>query len=121
MERNLVRSNIIAGEDLTGKEYYLVGVDGKLTTATGQQPYGIVEVAAASGAPIGVVVGGEYWVYVGEAVSAGDPLTGGADGKAMKATNGTIDTSAGSFTLNLPFAIALEDAQADSLCLVLIR
>ena len=111
MERNLVRSNIIAGEDLSDGQFLCVGVDGKKTGATGDAVYGIVRVGAASGQPLEVVTGGEYWVKVGEAVTAGDALTGGEDGKAVKATAGS----------NFPFGVALEAGAADSVVRVLIR
>ena len=111
MERNLVRSTVVPSSSLEGKEYYAVKVDGALTSAAGDAVYGIVERGRPAGEPSVVVVGGEYWAYVGEDVSAGDWLTGGADGKLVKATAGT----------NYACAIALESASANNLCRVMIR
>jgi len=117
MEKNLVKANMIAGEDLTGKEYYCVRADGKLTTATGEACYGVISVGDASGSPTEVVTGGEYWVMLSADgdVSANDFLTAGADGKALAATN-TPGTQ-----VDIPFGIALEDAVKSTLCRVLIR
>jgi len=120
MERNLVRSNIIAGEDLSDGQFLCVGVDGKKTGATGDAVYGIVRVGAAQGQPLEVVTGGEYWVKVGEAVVAGDYLTGGAEGKAMKARF-SVDFDNSEAVMDRAFCIALEAGDADAVVRVLIR
>ena len=116
MERNLVCSNIIAGEDLSDAEYLLVGFDGKKTAADGDVPYGVIKTGADQDQPIAVVTGGEFWVTVGESVAAGDALTGGANGKANKAD---IDATYG--LMQVPFGVAMEAGDADSIVRVLIR
>ena len=108
MERNTVKSSIVAPVDLTGQEYLAVKPDGNLTAALGDTVYGIVYEGAGTTDTSTVVTEGECYATVGEAVAAGDVLTGGASGKLMKATVG----------VQFPYAIALESGAADDVITV---
>jgi len=119
MERNIRRSVVVPSSSLEGKEYLAVGPDGALTANTGDYVYGIVERGRPANEGSSVIVGGECYAYVGEDVDAGDHLTGGANGKLMKARM-SIDFDNSTYTFDRHQAVALEDASANGLCRVLL-
>lgn len=90
MNLNHVTATIVSASDLSTKEGYAVGVSGALTAATGATIYGIIK-RPARGANEGteIVVSGEVSAIAGGSFAAGDPVTGAADGKVVKATIGT--------------------------------
>ena len=114
MERNIVKSSIVAPVDLTGQEYLAVMPDGNLTAALGDTVYGIVYEGASTTDTSTIVTEGEWYARVGEAVVAKDVLTGGAAGKLMKVTK---DATSGGLQ-QAPFAIALEAGAADDVITV---
>lgn len=80
--------SIPAGEDLLGKEFHLVGLDGKLATA-GAIAFPLENDAATpAGEPCALTVGGVSQVYYGGTVAAGAALAAGAGGRAVTATAG---------------------------------
>lgn len=80
--------SIPAGEDLKGKEFHLVGLDGKLATA-GAIAYPLDNDAAElGGEPCALTIDGVSQVYLGGTVARGDALAAAAGGEAVKATAG---------------------------------
>jgi len=91
-EKNVVKTSVVnASTSLEDKEGYAVGVDGVLTAANGDYVYGIVSSGRPAGEASEIIVGGECEAYVNAspAISAEDPLTGGASGYLVKATVGS--------------------------------
>lgn len=65
MERNQVLTNFVSGEDLSGKEYYIIGSDNKLCDTDGEASFGVIKDGSqASGQVCVAVVGGETDAYV---------------------------------------------------------
>lgn len=80
--------SIPAGEDLLGKEFHLVNLEGKLAGA-GDIAFPLENDAATpEGEPCALTVGGVSQVYYGGTVAVGDALSAGADGLAVKAASG---------------------------------
>lgn len=80
--------SVPAGEDLTNKEFLLVGLDGKLG-GDGSLAYPLQnEAASTTGEPASLCIAGVSEVYLGGTVTAGAALACGAGGKAVAATAG---------------------------------
>jgi len=95
--RNVRKTNVVnESATLVDQEGYAVGTDGVKTAATGDFVYGIVSGGRAANKASEVIYQGEVDAYcstaVGGAISAEDPLTGGANGMLIKATIGTHET-----------------------------
>jgi len=108
--KNIERSNVVG--DLEGKEYMPVTRDGLVTTATGQNFYGIVLQGNASPVPSEVAVHGEIIAYAAEAISKDDPITGGANGVAKARL--TVSTSGAVTAYDVVRGFAMEDIAAGS-------
>ncbi|HID30657.1 MAG TPA: hypothetical protein EYP19_11715 [Desulfobacterales bacterium] len=93
MEKNIVTNTVHPDStSLEDKEGYAVGVDGVLTASTGDYVFGIVRTGRPAGEASEIITQGEVEARVdgsGTSVAVEDPLTGGADGKLVKATIGT--------------------------------
>lgn len=77
--------SIPAGEDLIGKEFHLVGLDGKLA-GDGVIAFPLENDAAhPDGEPCALTVGGVSQVYYGGTVAVGDALASAEGGVAVKA------------------------------------
>lgn len=104
MQRNIKTAVVVSTTDLSKKRLFAVDVAGALTAATGATIFGIVNrPASAAGEGSEVIVSGETDCIAGGSFDAGDPLTGAADGKIVKATIGT----------HLVRGIAMKSAAAD--------
>ena len=131
MDRNLVLTNFVSNEDLTGKEFYALGSDYGLCDTDGGACFGIIyQVGKNVGDTSVAVVGGDTYAHVlvkaGENINAGDPLTtsaaatinGAEVNGLLKKWTPTVDASStntdepvkGGF----PMLIALEGATADA-------
>ena len=106
------------------EKYQAVGVDGKPTTTTGQTVRGVClypNQYAEQG--IGIVKEGQLPVKIGETITAGDPLTGGANGELMKARD-VLDidfhNSLYTYARDRSKIVALEDGIAGDIIDVLI-
>lgn len=90
-----IRKTVVVNESATlvDQEKYAVGTDGVKTASQGDFVYGIVSAGRAQNQASEVIYKGECEAYastsVGGTISSEDPLTGGADGKLVKATIGT--------------------------------
>jgi hypothetical protein len=86
--RNL---SLEAAADLSGKQYYLVKVDGDGKAAlagAGENAVGVLQDKPASGAFGCVQVDGVSQVIAGEAINEGDLISATAAGKAQVAASG---------------------------------
>jgi len=91
-EKNTVKTSVVnASASLEDKEGFAVGIDGVLTASTGDYVYGIVSSGRPAGEASEIITQGECEAEVNAstAITAEDPLTGGADGRLVKATIGT--------------------------------
>lgn len=92
-EKNVVKTSVVnTSATLEDMEGYAVGYDGVKTAANGDFVRGIVSKGRPADEASEIIVSGECEAYVlgtGGAVSAEDPLTGGASGYLVKATVGT--------------------------------
>ena len=106
MERNLIRVPKVCPVDHSSNVGKAVTADGNLTGATGAIVYGIIHIGATTADATELVTGGEVDALLNgtTAIAVGDPLTGAAAGKLIKATIGTHHVC----------AIALEAASADN-------
>lgn len=93
MEKNVIRTSVVnSSSTLEDKEHYAVGLDGVLTASAGDYVYGIVSSGRPADEASEIITGGECEAYVdgsSTSIAAEDPLTGGADGKLIKATLGS--------------------------------
>ncbi len=90
-EMNIVTGNVVPSSTLEDQENYAVAFDGSKVTA-GELPYGVVRIGRPANEASQVVVHGECDAKVngsGANLSAMDPITGGADGKFVKAVAGS--------------------------------
>ena len=111
MELNITTATLMAGSTVVD-EYLAVKVDGTQTSATGQFVYGIVRTAAKqANSSMEVVTGGECYATAAATTTAGQPLTGAANGRLTPATIGTHDVC----------AHALEAASAGEVFRVILR
>ena len=114
MERNIVTDAVVPSTTLLDQEKYAVGVDGVKVAAAGDFVYGIVRTGRPANQASEIITMGECEAYcttvTGGAISAEDPLTGGASGKLQKATIGTHQIR----------AVALEDCATDAAIQILL-
>jgi len=80
MERNQVLTNFVSGENLNGKEYYIIGTDNTLCDADGEASLGVIKDGGQASGDVCVgIVGGETFAYVVALptvdIAIGDPLT----------------------------------------------
>jgi hypothetical protein len=91
MNKNVVKTSVVPTTTLIDQEKYAVGFDGVKTGATGDFVYGIVSQGRPANEASEIITRGETLAKVNGTVNiaAEDPLTGGANGKLVKATIGT--------------------------------
>lgn len=105
-ELNIETANVVPSASLDGEEGYAVTFAGAKVSA-GEVPYGIVRIGMPANEASQVVVHGECDAKVngsGTSLSAMDPITGGADGKMVKAVAGST----------FPRGIVLEAVSTDT-------
>jgi len=114
MERNIVTDAVVPATTLVDQEKYAVGVDGIKVAAAGDFVYGVVRTGRPADEASEIITMGECEAYcttaTGGAISAEDPLTGGASGQLQKATIGTHSVR----------AFALEDTAVDAAIQILL-
>jgi hypothetical protein len=95
-EEGLTCITLIAGADLSGKQYYFVKLDGAgkavVSTAAGAKVVGVLQNKPVSGAAATVAVLGKTKAIVGASVTAGDLIMTDSAGKCITAatTGSTI-------------------------------
>ena len=100
-------------------QYQALKVDGSIVGAASDFIYGICRTGnEAANESIEVVREGQCYAIAGEAISAGDILVGGADGKLMVGDNDPMvvvcdGSSTYTFQRDRSRVVALEDAAAD--------
>lgn len=94
-----VKVTLVAGEDLSAKQYHFVKIDngtGKAVAVNGatDRPFGVLQNNPTSGQEAEVLITGGTKITAGGTASAGQPLFASASGNAVTLAFGTTGSAA---------------------------